>query len=130
MIELDFAKGGGLIPAIAQDHLTGEVLMLAYINEEAWRETLATGYAVYYSRSRGELWKKGMTSGNMQIIRGISVDCDRDAVIFKVEQKGGAACHTGHRSCFFTHIGSNGEIRTDEDIVFDPRQVYGDREEN
>ena len=103
--------------------------MLAYINEEARRETLATGYAGYCSRSRRALRKKGMTSGNVQIIRGISIDCDRGAVIFKVGQKGGAACRTGHRSCFFTHVGSNGEICTDGDIVFDPRQVCGDREE-
>lgn len=126
MIKLDFAKSGGLIPAIAQDHLTGEVLMLAYINEEAWNETLATGHAVYYSRSRSKLWRKGESSGNIQLIKGISVDCDCDTVIFRVEQIGGAACHTGHRSCFFTHISADGTVSVDEEKVFDPGKVYGE----
>ncbi len=126
MIKLDFAKSGGLIPAIAQDHLTGEVLMLAYINEEAWNETLATGHAVYYSRSRSKLWRKGESSGNIQLIKGISVDCDCDTVIFRIEQIGGAACHTGHRSCFFTHISADGTVSVDEEKVFDPGKVYGE----
>lgn len=101
MIELDFQKCGGLIPAIAQDDRTGEVLMLAYISPESWAETLKTGYATYFSRSRKCLWKKGETSGNLQRIRRILVDCDADTVLFKVEQLGGAACHTGNRSCFY-----------------------------
>ena len=100
IMKLDFEKSGGLIPAIAQDYATGEVLMLAYINEEAWNETLSSGRAVYYSRSRNKLWRKGEESGNGQLVKEIRVDCDLDTVIFMVEQIGGAAGHTGHRSCF------------------------------
>ena len=128
MIELDFAKSGGLIPAIAQDYQTGEVLMLAYINEEAWKETLSSGRAVYFSRSRNKLWRKGESSGNVQLIKEISVDCDNDTVVFKVDQIGGAACHTGHRSCFFTHIAPDGTVSVDEELVFDPEKVYAAKE--
>ena len=123
MIELDFAKCGGLIPAIAQDHRTGDVLMLAYINEEAWQETLATGKAVYYSRSRKSLWRKGESSGNVQLVKEILVDCDNDTVIFKIDQIGGAACHTGHRSCFYTETDGVSEKELN-DPVFDPATVY------
>lgn len=123
MEELDFQKAGGIIPAVAQDHLTGEVLMLAYINTEAWQETLRTGQAVYYSRSRNRLWRKGEESGNIQIIKEILVDCDGDAVIFRVEQKGGAACHTGHRSCFYRKL-ENGTLIELNQPLFDPEKVY------
>lgn len=123
MIELDFSKYGGLIPAIAQDFQTGEVLMLANINPESWQETLATGRAVYYSRSRKRLWRKGEESGNVQLIREILVDCDGDSVIFKVEQIGGAACHTGHRSCFYRKVDGGTLVETGE-TVFDPKKVY------
>lgn len=123
MEELDFQKAGGIIPAVAQDHLTGEVLMLAYINPEAWQETLKTGQAVYYSRSRNRLWHKGEESGNIQIIKEILVDCDGDAVIFRVEQKGGAACHTGHRSCFYRKL-ENGTLFELNQPLFDPEKVY------
>ena len=123
MEELDFQKAGGIIPAVAQDHLTGEVLMLAYINPEAWQETLRTGQAVYYSRSRNRLWRKGEESGNIQIIKEILVDCDCDAVIFRVEQKGGAACHTGHRSCFYRKL-ENGTLIELNQPLFDPEKVY------
>ena len=108
MVELDFAKCGGLIPAVAQDHRTGEVLMLAYISPESWAETLKSGYATYYSRSRKCLWKKGETSGHLQKIVRILVDCDLDAVVFEVEQLGGIACHTGHRSCFYREAADGG----------------------
>ena len=128
MIELDFEKCGGLIPAIAQDYRTGEVLMLAYINSEAWQETLKTGHAVYYSRSRQSLWRKGESSGNFQIVHEIRIDCDSDTVIFKVEQVGGAACHTGHRSCFFTSISPDGSVSVDPELLFDPEKVYGKKE--
>ena len=128
MIKLDFAKCGGLIPAIAQDHVTNEVLMLAYINEEAWQETLASGKAVYYSRSRKSLWRKGESSGNVQLVKEILVDCDNDTVIFKIDQIGGAACHTGHRSCFFTHLLPDGSVSVDEELLFDPEKVYGKKE--
>ena len=123
MIELDFSKYGGLIPAIAQDFQTGEVLMLANINPESWQETLATGRAVYYSRSRKRLWRKGEESGNVQLIREILVDCDGDSVIVKVEQIGGAACHTGHRSCFYRKVDGGTLVETGE-TVFDPKKVY------
>lgn len=125
MIQLDFKKAGGLIPAVAQDAVTGEVLMLAYLNEEAWRETLATGCAVYFSRSRGKLWRKGEESGNVQIIREIRVDCDADTVLFKVEQKGGAACHTGHRSCFYRRVKDDRTLEETDAPLFDPQEVYG-----
>ncbi|MDD3155071.1 MAG: phosphoribosyl-AMP cyclohydrolase [Victivallaceae bacterium] len=123
MIELDFNKGGGLLPAIAQDWKTGEVLMLAYINAESWAETLRSGCATYWTRSRQKLWKKGEESGNIQKIKEILVDCDADTVVFKVEQIGGAACHTGHRSCFFRKV--DGEALTEVgEKVFDPSKVY------
>lgn len=123
MIELDFSKGDGLIPAIAQDWQTGEVLMLAFINREAWAETIGSGHATYWSRSRNQLWKKGESSGNVQVIHEIRVDCDQDAVIFKVEQQGGAACHTGHRSCFFRRVAGD-RLVCEGTPLFDPQQVY------
>ena len=123
MLKLDFKKSGGLIPAIVQDHETGEVLMLAYINKEAWEATLSTGKATYFSRSRQKLWIKGETSGNMQIVREIRIDCDDDTVIFKVEQIGGAACHKGYRSCFYKKV-ADGTVEVTEKRVFDPREVY------
>ncbi len=124
MIKLDFEKTGGLIPAIAQDAASGEVLMLAYINEEAWNKTLETGEAHYWSRSRQELWHKGGTSGNVQIIKSIHVDCDDDTVVYKVEQIGGAACHTGMRTCFYRRVQGD-ELVTEGEPVFDPEEVYG-----
>ena len=123
MVKLDFAKGGGLLPAIAQDWKTGEVLMLAYINEEAWNETLKTGNATYWTRSRQKLWRKGEESGNVQKVKEIYVDCDEDTVIFKVEQIGGAACHEGYSSCFFRKY-ENGELKVVGERVFDPAKVY------
>jgi len=123
MLNLDFEKTGGLIPAIVQDYETGEVLMLAYINKEAWETTLSTGKATYFSRSRQKLWIKGETSGNMQIVREIRIDCDDDTVIFKVEQIGGAACHKGYRSCFYKKV-ENGTVEITEERVFDPKEVY------
>ena len=123
MIELDFKKSGGLIPAIAQDWKTGEVLMLAYINEESWKETLRTGHGVYWSRSRSKLWHKGEESGNVQIVKEILVDCDADTVIFKVEQVGGAACHEGYHTCFFRRVAGD-ELEVVGERVFDPRKVY------
>jgi phosphoribosyl-AMP cyclohydrolase len=124
MLELDFNKTGGLIPAIAQDHETGDVLMLAYMNEHAWKETLESGMATYYSRSRQTLWKKGETSGNRQVVKEIRVDCDNDTVLLKVEQIGGAACHLGYRSCFFRKTDKNGDTVIVEQKIFDPEKVY------
>ncbi len=125
MVELDFSKGGGLLPAIAQDFKTGRVLMLAYMNRESWERTLETGEAHYWSRSRRELWHKGASSGNVQRVKEIFVDCDNDTVLLKVEQVGGAACHTGHESCFHKKVERNGDITIVGERIFDPREVYG-----
>ena len=118
----DFSKG--LVPAIAQDCASGEVLMLAYMNEDAWRKTLETGEAQYWSRSRRELWHKGGTSGNVQKVRALRLDCDNDTVLLLVEQQGGAACHTGRRSCFYREW-KDGRLRECAPQVFDPKKVYG-----
>ena len=123
MTALDFEKTGGLIPAIAQDYTTGEVLMLAYMNRAAFENTLQTGKATYYSRSRGKLWVKGETSGHTQQVREIRVDCDNDTILLKVEQLGGAACHKGYKSCFYRTI-ENGEAIVVEKQVFNPEEVY------
>ena len=124
MMTPDFKKSGGLIPAIAQDYKTGEVLMLAYMNQLAWEETLKTGKATYWSRSRQELWIKGQSSGHQQIVKEIRIDCDADTVLLKIEQLGGAACHTGHRSCFHKKV-ENGSVQIVGEPVFDPKEVYG-----
>ncbi|MBW1835548.1 MAG: phosphoribosyl-AMP cyclohydrolase [Deltaproteobacteria bacterium] len=123
MIKLDFGKMDGLIPAVVQEYETGEVLMLAYMNKEAWEETLSTGKATYYSRSRKKLWVKGKTSGNLQLIREIRIDCDNDTVLLKVEQLGGAACHTGHKSCFFKKV-EDDSVKVVGTPLFDPEEVY------
>jgi len=123
MIQLEFNKSGGLVPAIVQDNETGEVLMLAYMNQEAFDATLSTGKATYFSRSRQTLWVKGETSGNVQLVKEIRLDCDDDTLLIKVEQLGGAACHTGHRSCFYKKV-ENGTIRIVGEPVFDPKEVY------
>ena len=123
MISLNFEKCNGLVPAIVQDYETGEVLMLAFMNEEAWQETLKTGTATYWSPTRQELWVKGQSSGNVQHVREIRIDCDDDTVLLKVEQVGGAACHTGHRSCFFKKV-EGGSIQVIGERVFDPKEVY------
>ena len=123
MIRLDFQKCGGLVPAIVQDFETGEILMLAFMNEEAWGETLKTGMATYWSRTRQELWVKGKTSGNVQWVKEIRIDCDDDTVLLKVDQVGGAACHTGYRSCFFKKLDGD-TIRESGEKIFDPKEVY------
>ncbi len=124
MIKLDFEKTDGLIPAIAQDYKTGDVLMVAYINRESWELTLKTGIAHYWSRSRNKLWKKGEESGNVQEVKEIRVDCDNDCVIFRINQIGGAACHTGYRSCFYRVVRGD-ELVVEGERVFDPDKVYG-----
>ena len=123
MIELDFDKMGGLAPAIVQDNDTGEVLMLAFMNKEAWETTLKTGKATYYSRSRNQLWVKGETSGHVQLVKEIRVDCDNDTVLLKVEQLGGAACHMGYKSCFYQKL-ENDTLTITAKPVFDPKEVY------
>jgi phosphoribosyl-AMP cyclohydrolase len=120
---LDFTKNNGLLPAIAQDAATGQVLMLAWMNQEAYEETLRTGRAVYYSRSRGKLWRKGEESGHVQQVREIFIDCDADTILLKVHQIGGAACHEGYASCFFRKVEGD-QLRVVADKVFDPKQVY------
>jgi phosphoribosyl-AMP cyclohydrolase len=126
-IKIDFSKIGGLAPAIVQDFETGEVLMLAFMNAAAWEATLKTGKATYYSRSRNQLWVKGETSGHVQLVREIRVDCDDDTILLKVEQIGGAACHTGHRTCFYRKVEGNA-LTVTETPVFDPKAVYKTQE--
>ena len=121
---LDFAKRGGVVMAIAQDAATDEVLMTAFMNEESLRATLESGRVVYWSTSRGRLWRKGEESGNEQILKGLYVDCDGDAVLLRVEQKGRAACHTGRRSCFSWKLDEERWTDVGEQ-VFDPAEVYG-----
>ena len=120
---VDFDKQGGLVPAIAQDAATGQVLMLAWMNREAFDETLRTGRAVYYSRSRNRLWRKGEESGHVQEVREVLVDCDADTILLKVNQVGGAACHEGYASCFFRRLSDAG-LQVVAERVFDPKQVY------
>jgi len=120
----DFSKSGGLLPAIAQDANSGQVLMMAYMNAEAYNETLATGRAVYYSRSRQKLWRKGEQSGNVQEVQAIYLDCDRDTILLRVRQIGGAACHEGYESCFYRQVTPEG-LKVVGRRVFDPDEVYG-----
>jgi phosphoribosyl-AMP cyclohydrolase len=120
---LDFSKTGGLVPAIVQDHASGRVLMLAYMNSQAWQATLSTGKATYFSRSRQSLWIKGETSGHFQLVKEIYIDCDNDTVLLKVEQLGQAACHNGYRSCFYRKV-EDGTLRITQEPVFDPKEVY------
>lgn len=122
--ELDFAKLGGIVPVVTVDDRSGECLMQAFMNREAWERTIDERYAYYFSRSRNRIWKKGETSGHVQRVLEIWVDCDNDAVLLRVEQTGGAACHTGYRSCFHRIVTENG-LETRGERVFDPREVYG-----
>jgi phosphoribosyl-AMP cyclohydrolase len=122
-VKIDFAKGNGLVPVIVQDYQSGEVLMVAYMNEEAWEKTKATGKAHYYSRSRRGLWLKGEESGHFQEVKDVFIDCDNDTVLLQVNQIGGAACHEGYRSCFFRKH-DNSEWKVIAERVFDPREVY------
>lgn len=115
----------GLLPVIAQDAASGEVLMFAWMNPEALAETVRTGDAVYYSRSRKRLWRKGESSGHVQKVREIRVDCDRDVLLLSVEQIGGIACHTGRRSCFYQRLGDGG-WETVSPVLKDPKAIYGD----
>ena len=123
---LDFEKAGGLVPAIAQDAETGEVLMLAWMNLDAFEETVRSRQAVYFSRSRNRLWRKGEESGHVQDVKEIFIDCDADTVLLKVKQIGGAACHEGYKSCFFRRLDS-GNLTNVGERVFDPKQVYAKR---
>lgn len=123
MIEPNFDKSGGLIPAIVQDAETKDVLMLAYMNKASWEATLQSGKATFWSRSRQKLWLKGESSGNVQMIKNVFIDCDDDTILLQVEQLGGAACHTGHRSCFYRKL-DGGDFVVIGEKVFDPKDVY------
>ena len=120
---IDFDKSGGLVPAIAQDVDSGQVLMLAWMNREAYEETLRTKRACYFSRSRNRLWRKGEESGNVQEVREIYIDCDADTILLKVKQMGGAACHEGYVSCFFRRVNGE-ELTVIGERLFDPKEVY------
>jgi phosphoribosyl-AMP cyclohydrolase len=124
MQEPNFDKRGGYVTAITQDAVTGEVLMVAYMNRVAWEKTLETGKAHYWSTSRNALWLKGETSGNVQDVTEIRVDCDADAVLLKVHQRGGAACHLGYTSCFFRTADQRGWHEVAAPVV-DPQALYG-----
>jgi phosphoribosyl-AMP cyclohydrolase len=120
---VDFDKAGGLVPAIAQDAATGQVLMMAWMNRDAFEETLRTRRAVYFSRSRNKLWRKGEESGNVQEVREVFIDCDADTILLKVHQIGGAACHEGYPSCFFRQVEGD-SLKVVGERVFDPAKVY------
>jgi phosphoribosyl-AMP cyclohydrolase len=124
MLEPNFEKGDGLLPAIVQDEASKEVLMLAYMDREAWRRTLDTGEAHFYSRSRRTLWRKGGSSGHVQRVKGVRLDCDRDTILLLVHQEGGAACHEGYRSCFYRELAGDGTVRECSQKMFDPKEVY------
>lgn len=127
MIRVDFSKTDGLVPAIVQDYRTGVVLMLGFMNQQAFDKTMKSKKATFYSRSRNFLWTKGETSGHVQHVKEIRVDCDHDTILLKVEQKGGAACHKGYESCFFSRVDEN-DLKIVESKVFDPKKVYKDKE--
>lgn len=113
----------GLVTAIAQDHASGRILMVAFMNQEALRETVQTGRACYFSRSRGRLWRKGEESGHVQTVHSVHLDCDGDAVVLKVTQAGGIACHTGRESCFFSVL-ENGQWKAVDPVIKDPNDIY------
>jgi len=121
---LDFEKAGGLVTAVIQDHATGRVLMVGFMNEEAFRRTVESGFATFWSRSRQKLWLKGESSGHRLAVKEIATDCDRDAVLVKVEAQGPGVCHEGYESCFFRRL-EGGEWKVAEPRTYDPNQVYG-----
>ncbi len=118
VVEIDFDKAGGIVPVVTQDYGSGRVLMVAYMNREAFAETVRTGVACYFSRSRNRLWRKGEESGNFQSVREIRLDCDNDTILLRVDQHGdGAACHEGYESCFFRALDG------DRWVISEPRKV-------
>src|SRR6202043_3374100 len=123
-MDLDFQKSDGLITAVIQDHASGRVLMVGFMNEEAFRKTVESGFATFYSRSRNKLWLKGETSGHRLVVKEISTDCDRDALLVKVEPIGPGVCHEGYESCFFRQF-DGGEWKITESRAYDPTAVYG-----
>ncbi|HOK44798.1 MAG TPA: phosphoribosyl-AMP cyclohydrolase [Bryobacteraceae bacterium] len=125
-MELDFTKLEGLLPAVIQDHATGRVLMVGFMNEEAFRKTVETGYATFYSRSRKKLWLKGESSGHRLVVKEISTDCDQDALLIRVEALGPGVCHNGYQSCFYRRL-ENGQWVESENRTYDPNAVYGSK---
>ncbi len=125
-MDLDFEKLGGLVPAVIQDHASGRVLMVGFMNEEAFRKTLETGFATFYSRSRGKLWLKGETSGHRLVVKEISTDCDADALLVRVEALGPGVCHNGYQSCFYRRL-EDGRWVESEPKSYDPQAIYGGR---
>jgi phosphoribosyl-AMP cyclohydrolase len=126
-MDLDFSKAGGLIPAVVQDHASGRVLMVGYMNAEAFRRTVESGFATFYSRSRDRLWQKGETSGHRLIVKEISTDCDQDALLLRVIPQGPGVCHQGYQSCFYRRL-HEGRWVESEPRAYDPAGVYGRRE--
>lgn len=124
-MDLDFGKLDGLIPAIVQDARTGEVLMLGFMNPQAYAETRSTGAVTFYSRTRGKLWRKGEQSGHVLRVREVRVDCDADTILVRVDPVGPGVCHEGYRSCFFRRLEQDGAADVIEERVFDPGAVYG-----
>ena len=123
-MNLDFEKAGGLVTAVIQDHATGRVLMVGYMNDEAFRKTVETGFATFYSRSRQKLWLKGETSGHRLVVKSIATDCDQDAVLVQVEALGPGVCHEGYASCFFRKL-DEGDWKISDSRAYDPAAVYG-----
>ena len=125
-MKLDFDKFGGLVPAVIQDDKTGRVLMVGFMNEEAFQKTVETGFATFYSRTRNKLWMKGETSGHRLVVKEISTDCDQDTVLVRVEALGPGVCHEGYQSCFFRRL-ENGAWTVSDERVYNPNQVYGSK---
>ena len=123
-MNLDFEKAGGLVTAVIQDHVTGRVLMVGYMNDEAFQKTVETGFATFYSRSRQKLWLKGETSGHRLVVKSIATDCDQDAVLVQVEALGPGVCHEGYESCFFRQL-DQGNWKITDPRAYDPAAVYG-----
>jgi phosphoribosyl-AMP cyclohydrolase len=124
-VNIDFDKAGGLVPAIIQDHRTGDVLMLGFMNSDSLAETRRTAEVVFFSRSRNKLWKKGESSGHVLKVREMRVDCDADALLIRVEAVGPGVCHEGYRSCFFRKLEADGTVKITEERTFAPEKVYG-----
>jgi phosphoribosyl-AMP cyclohydrolase len=125
-MNLNFQKSDGLVTAVIQDHASGRVLMVGFMNEEAFRKTIDTGFATFYSRSRQKLWLKGESSGHRLIVKEISTDCDSDAILVKVEAAGPGVCHEGYQSCFFRRL-EDGEWKIADTPTYDPNAVYGSK---
>ncbi len=123
-MDLDFGKLNGLLTAVIQDHQTGRVLMVGFMNDESFRKTVESGFVTFFSRSRNKLWMKGETSGHRLVVKEISTDCDRDALLVKVEALGPGVCHEGYQSCFFRRL-EEGQWKDSEPRAYDPSAVYG-----